>query len=622
MGLRNSIADTDRFTDSNGFFDFGNGFLGAQPYLICFNEGSFANYFFEPPILFIQFQNPSNNDFVGRPKTASLSGAVTVGGVGKAGISLFTGSPQFLSTTTDANGNYTFNNVGEGATLTVQVNTDTYPFSPATQTVTVNGATTGLNFAAPLNQYLIYGKVTDVSLSAIPGVTMTLTGGANATIQTDSQGNYSFGPLPANLDYVVAATKTGYSFLPFTAGFPNLSSNRQSNVTGYLNTVQVYFDFANVSVNEADGTASVTVVRQGLLTEIVKVDYQTVDATASQRSDYTPTLGTLTFGLGEQAKTVVIPLSNDSLVEGDESFNLTLINPVGALIGNIGSAVITIQDDDTATPSVNPLDSGAFFARQHYLDFLNRVPDSSGLTFWTEQITDCGIDTACLEAKRINVSAAFFLSIEFQETGYLVERIYKSAYGDATGTSNFGPTHQLPVPIIRFNEFLPDTQQIGRGVVVGVGNWQAQLEANKVSFTQDFVARSRFTTAYPATLTPSQFVDALFTNSGVTPSASDRSAAIDEFGGAGNTTDNNSRARALRRVAENSILNQQEKNRAFVLMQYFGYLRRNPNDPPDSDHSGYEFWLTKLNQFNGNFVNAEMVKAFLVSGEYRHRFGP
>ena len=53
-----------------------------------------------------------------------------------------------------------------------------------------------------------------------------------------------------------------------------------------------------------------------------------------------------------------------------------------------------------------------------------------------------------------------------------------------------------------------------------------------------------------------------------------------------------------------------------------GYLRRNPNDAPDLDFSGYNFWLNKLNLFNGNFVNAEMVKAFINSGEYRHRSGP
>jgi len=108
----------------------------------------------------------------------------------------------------------------------------------------------------------------------------------------------------------------------------------------------------------------------------------------------------------------------------------------------------------------------------------------------------------------------------------------------------------------------------------------------------------------------------------VTPSASERTSVIDEFGGASTSADTSARAHALRRVAENSSFAQQEINRAFVLMEYFGYLRRNPNDTPDSDYSGYDFWLTKLNQFGGNFVNAEMVKAFIVSGEYRQRFGP
>jgi hypothetical protein len=57
-------------------------------------------------------------------------------------------------------------------------------------------------------------------------------------------------------------------------------------------------------------------------------------------------------------------------------------------------------------------------------------------------------------------------------------------------------------------------------------------------------------------------------------------------------------------------------------MEYFGYLRRNPTDPPDGNDNGYQFWLTKLNSFGGDFQKADMVKAFLVSGEYRQRFGP
>jgi hypothetical protein len=175
---------------------------------------------------------------------------------------------------------------------------------------------------------------------------------------------------------------------------------------------------------------------------------------------------------------------------------------------------------------------------------------------------------------------------------------------------------------LRLNEFLPDTQQIGQGVVVGNPNWQQTLENNKTAFVMGFVARARFTDAFPNTLTAAQFVDALFLNAGVTPSASDRAAAIGEFGGAAGSSDAAARARVLRRVAENSLLAQQERNRAFVLTQYFGYLRRNPNDAPEAglNFVGYNFWLAKLNEFNGNHIAAEMVKAFISSDEYRHRF--
>jgi hypothetical protein len=245
--------------------------------------------------------------------------------------------------------------------------------------------------------------------------------------------------------------------------------------------------------------------------------------------------------------------------------------------------------------------------------------------FWINEITSCRCDAQCIDAKRVNVSAAFYISIEFQETGYLVERMYKSAYGDDSGTSTFNGTHTLAVPIVRFGEFLPDTQTIGQGVQVGVGNWQAQLEANKQSFAGAFVQRTRFSNAYATTLTPAAFVDALFAKAGVTPSATERNTAIAEFGtGANNTADLAARGRALRDVAENPTFANNEFNKAFVLMQYFGYLRRNPNDAPESglNYTGYDFWLTKLNQFNGNFANADMVKSFLVSGEYRQRFGP
>lgn len=291
------------------------------------------------------------------------------------------------------------------------------------------------------------------------------------------------------------------------------------------------------------------------------------------------------------------------------------------LDGFLSNGSIFARADDAFTQALtglsfgalppNKLDDPQFFVRQHYLDFLNREPDSMGLSHWTNEITSCGINTQCKDVKRINVSAAFFVSIEFRETGYLVYRMYKAAYGDLPGA---------PVPV-RLNEFLPDTQQIGHGVEVGIGDWETQLENNKQAFAPQFVARSRFTNAYANSLTPAQFVDALYANAGVTPSTTERTAAINEFGGAGTSADTSARARALRRVAENPTLARQELNRAFVLMEYFGYLRRNPDDSPDNDFVGYNYWLGKLNQFNGNYIAAEMVKAFITSIEYRQRFG-
>ena len=251
--------------------------------------------------------------------------------------------------------------------------------------------------------------------------------------------------------------------------------------------------------------------------------------------------------------------------------------------------------------------------KQHYIDFLNRQADQSGLDFWTQQITSCGTDAACIEVKRINVSAAFFLSIEFQQTGNLVYKMYKAAFGNLSGA---------PVAAVRA-PFISDTRQIQSTpmqVVVGQGNWQAQLEENKQAFALAFVQRSQFQSIYGSNNNASNYVQMLFSNAGVTPTAAETTAAVNAFNSAGGS--DAGRAAALRSVAESNSVSTKLFNEAFVLMQYFGYLQRNPNDPPDADYSGYNFWLTKLNQFNGDYITAEMVKAFISSTEYRQRFGP
>ena len=262
------------------------------------------------------------------------------------------------------------------------------------------------------------------------------------------------------------------------------------------------------------------------------------------------------------------------------------------------------------SPTANASDASQFFVAQHYADFLGRDPDAPGLQFWTNEIEQCGANAQCREVKRINVSAAFFQSIEFQETGFLAYRARKVSFGNAPGR---------PVPVT-LPQLLGDAQRLGRNVVVGQGAWQAQLGSNKDAFFTGWVQRPEFIARYPATMSGPDFAVALNNNAGNVLTQAEFDTLV------GLVFNNNTpagRAAAVRFVAENAELARREFNRAFVLMQYHGYMRRDPEEAPEPnlDFTGYNFWLGKLNEFNGNFVQAEMVKAFITSTEYRNRFG-
>ena len=560
--------------------------------------------------------------------------------------------------------------------------------------------------------------------------------------------------------------------LYFSAG----TAEEEHGLFGKLNpttaqaTSLMQFATDNFSINESGKFVDFTVIRNGDTSGTATVNYTTFDESqaghASQKSDYEIALGTLTFAPGETSKTFRILIVNDNFVEGDETISLALSNPTGSGVG-LGSpntSQVKILDNDVIPATTNPIDNSTFFVRQHYLDFLNREPDAAGLAFWVNTIESCGADASCREVKRINVSGAFFLSNEFQNTGLLAYLTHRVAFGSSASGS--------PAPVL-YGTFERDTQALQKDYIFGQAGADAQLEANKVAFFNDFVTRPEFVNAYPSTLTNDQYVDNLLISAGMSPSnfivnltnsqevpptnptttggarrpASFGTATFNmnaaqtqmtftatisnidvttaqtadtndnlvaahihaaasvvpgvngpvvwgffgtpfndnnpsdavstpfgsgvggtfsgkwdapegngttfaaqltnlktghayinfhttQFGGgeirgnfpemqafrdslvSGLNAATLTRAQVLRQVAESSFLNNRELNAAFVFMEYAGYLRRDP------DTSGYNFWFRKLNEFGGNFQNAEMVKAFLSSSEYRQRFGP
>jgi hypothetical protein len=256
---------------------------------------------------------------------------------------------------------------------------------------------------------------------------------------------------------------------------------------------------------------------------------------------------------------------------------------------------------NTAAPvtgQANDIDATTFFVEQQYRDFLGREADDSGLDFWSGEIAKCGGDAACVEARRVNTSGAFFLSIEFQETGYMLYLFNKASFGT------------MP----RRNDFLVRMQAAAQGVVVGQPGWERKLEDNKRAAADQWAAREDFRQRF-SSLTNAQFVDALLANAGGVFSSDFRNALVQGLDSGAET-----RATVLRKVADDAGLRRREQNAAFVLMQYFGYLHRNPDEGPDTDLSGFNFWLRKLEDNGGDFHKAEMVRAFIEATEYRNRF--
>jgi Tol biopolymer transport system component len=351
-------------------------------------------------------------------------------------------------------------------------------------------------------------------------------------------------------------------------------------------------------VTASDGGDPLVVTRLGDLSHPATVDYATTDncrnasgqpqpcaGFASDRSDYVSATGTLRFAAGEASKTISITTIDDAKVEGDERFNLVLTNATGASLGEQRDVPVVITDNDTNADAPNPIDEPRFFVRMHYLDFLGREPEQRGWDDWVGVWTRCPNIFNNPVCDRVTISSSFFRSREFYVKSYLIYRFYRVALGRR----------------LTYAEFVRDLPRLS-------AQTGEELNARQDDYNIAWMHREEFAEV-ANTFTNEQFLNRLLQNIGVTlTGAVTRETLLADLN-AGRLT----RAAVLRAIVEHPDVERAEYNGAFVTMQYFGYLKRDP------DPDGFADWLDYLNANPTDYRT--MVHGFVVSNEYRARFG-
>jgi len=570
---------------------------------------------FNPPSRTVTITNANltGRDFVGTFVPASISGHVkdnngnplvgfriTVGSPGSQGNQLFT----------DGNGFYSFTNLSRGLTYIVTPDSSTlYDFIPASKVIQSLAGDEVVDFVGtkqPTN--VIAGRVIEAGSGVeLSGIRVDLSSNAGNASTLTQNGIFNFGERRSNRGYTVTILdQSTFIFepridpqLPFAQfAIPVLTSNQFLTFTATRkNTVK--FTSATSTVSEGSGAASIAVTREGDVAGPATVNFATADTAglaacsvvngkASERCDYGSTAGTLRFAAGESSKLIVIPIVNDVNIEGDETFTVALSNAFGAQMDATTNVTVTITDNDTTPATQNPIDGFEFFVTQQYIDFLGRLPDMDGFRNWLATLSFCpnggfGENDNPL-CDRVHVSAGFFLSDEFRGRGYWAYRFYEVGFD------------RRPL----YAEFVPDMARVG-----GAQSPQSEL-LSKAAYTDAFVTRSEFMSRYNA-LANFEYVNALEQNAEIT--LSNKAALI-----AALDAQQKTRGQVLREIVESKAVEDQFFIKAFVAMQYFGYLRRDP------DAIGYNNWVTTLTADPSNFRH--MIFGFLFSTEYRGRFGP
>ncbi len=464
------------------------------------------------------------------------------------------------------------------------------------------------------------GQRVVISTSASPGnpdTFLTLLGPNGVVLITDDDsGGGTNSRIPGGNRGLTLGLPGTYTIevTPFSASGTGSYSVTLTTDTPVADTVQ--FSQSSFNVGEAAGTLDINVTRGGNTSSAATVNFATTDnfgvqcnqfnGQASAKCDFNTRGGTLRFAAGETTKTITMSIVNDGYVEGNETFTLTLSNPSGMTLGSPTTSTITIVDNDSS--ATNPFDNNAFFVRQQYLDFLLREPDTAGFNDWLNVLTNCapnqgglGSNPAC---DRVHVSSGFFRSTEFGERGYWAYRFYHGTLG------------RRP----QFTEFMPDMRRLSVA--------PAEEETARAAFIADFMQRAEFTAIYGGltnAANAAQFIATLEQRAGVTLPATNttlpgqppqfgRQELINKMASGEFTA-----AQTLRAFIEQKVVFDAFFFRAFVAMQYFGYLLRDPED------AGYNDWVDVLTNGRGNIPPGDfrhLIFGFVWSVEYRQRFGP
>jgi ribosomal protein L20 len=288
---------------------------------------------------------------------------------------------------------------------------------------------------------------------------------------------------------------------------------------------------------------------------------------------------TMLFAIGAFAQSQTAPtlriVAEDPTLPADLYYGNIKVKPLRMRPGSNPAVAITIDDFD-------------FFVFQQYVDFLRRFPEPSGLQFYMNILNGCNNDAACLKYSKVEVSANFFRSPEFQIKGVFVHNFYAVSYGSRISS----PVVEQPT----YSAFTQDLQAV-------TGANDSDTEAKKVAFANAWVQRPEFLARY-GSLTNAQFIDKLAQTAGVT--LANRDALVSDLDAARKT-----RAQALRAVVESPEVTARFYKPAFVYMQYAGYLRRDP------EIDGFNFHINRFNITNDPHT---MVDGFIYSPEYRDRF--